>query len=101
MQMTDQQKLTRNWLASHFMPYVMVQSSLSTQKKMMANGLTPAEFLRPFGDVGNLGGYAMRTNDKNEAVKLANFRINFIDAPLLNHDQKQSAKLTDLLLREC
>ena len=54
----------------------------------MANGLTPAEFLRPFGVVGNLGGYAMRTNDKNEAVKLANFRINFIDAPLLNHDQK-------------
>ncbi len=54
----------------------------------MANGLSPAEFLRPFGDVGNLGGYAMRTNDKNEAIKLSNFRINFIDASLLNPDPK-------------
>ncbi len=52
------------------MPYVMVMASPTVEKKMAANNLTPAEFLRPFGEVGNLGGYTMRTNDKNDAVKL-------------------------------
>jgi hypothetical protein len=43
--------------------------------------LKPAEFLRPYGIVGNLGGYQLKTNVKNEqgCVKLNNFRVNFVD----------------------
>jgi hypothetical protein len=52
------------------MPYVMVFASPSATKKFEANNLSPAEFLRPFGEVGNLGGYTLRTNEKQERVKL-------------------------------
>ncbi len=44
----EQQKV-RKWLAERNMPYIMVLSSESAQKKMNDNKLTPAEFLRPFG----------------------------------------------------
>jgi hypothetical protein len=37
---------------------VAVFSSRIAQIKMLdANNLTPAEFLRPYGEVGNLGNY--------------------------------------------
>ena len=65
------------------MPFVMVFSSNSAKKKLEYNNLTPAEFLRPFGEVGNLGGYTIRTNEKQERVKLENFRVNFIDSNLV------------------
>ena len=57
---------------------------------MKLNNLTPAEFLRPFGEVGNLGGYTIRLNEKQERVKLENFKINFIDSNLLSPDAKLS-----------
>ena len=62
------------------MPYVMVFSSQTATKKFEANNLSPAEFLRPFGEVGNLGGYTLRTSEKQERVKLQNFKVNFIDS---------------------
>jgi hypothetical protein len=65
---------------------------------MAANNLSPAEFLRPFGEVGNLGGNTMRTNDKNESVKLQNFSVNFIDATMMNPDSRTSNKVSDLVL---
>lgn len=84
------------------MPYVMVMASPTVEKKMAANNLTPAEFLRPFGEVGNLGGYTMRTNDKNDAVKLQNFRINFVDSSLLKPDPTRTGnKVVDLIFKEC
>lgn len=67
---TKEMRSVRKWLAGNFMPYMMVQASATALKKMAINNLSPAEFMRPFGDVGNLGGYAMRTVDKNEVVKL-------------------------------
>lgn len=47
---------------------------------MELNGLTPAEFLRPFGEVGNLSNYVVKTIEKNEPYKLEKFRINFVDS---------------------
>jgi hypothetical protein len=70
------------------MPYMMVQSSATATKKMAQNNLSPAEFMRPFGYVGDLGGFVLRTVDKNEPVRLSNFRVNFIDAACLNPDPK-------------
>jgi hypothetical protein len=84
------------------MPYVMVMASQTVEKKMAANNLTPAEFLRPFGEVGNLGGYTMRTNDKNDAVKLQNFRVNFVDSQMLRPDPARTGnKVVDLIFKEC
>lgn len=79
----------RNWLTEHFQPFICVFSSKSTQKRMEeANGFTPAEFLRPFGEVGNLSGYLVRTCDKNIPYKLSRFRINFIDSHLMSDHPK-------------
>ena len=82
------------------MPYIMVFSSRSAETKLRQNNLTPAEFLRPFGEVGNLGGYTIRTNEKNERVKLENFRVNFIDSNLLAPDTKIGQRVVDSIFKE-
>ena len=66
----------------------MVQASKTTEIKLAGNNLSPAEFLRPFGEVGNLGGYSLRSSDRNESVKLQNFSVNFIDSSLMTVDSK-------------
>lgn len=50
--------------------------------------------------MGNLGGYTVRTNEKQERVKLENFRVNFIDSQLLNPDPKQTNRVVDLIFKE-
>ena len=42
--------------------------------------LTPAELLRPFGEVGNLGNIALQTCEKNQPFRLKNFRVDFVDS---------------------
>lgn len=79
------------------MPYVMVFASKTAEAKMRMNNLTPAEFLRPFGEVKNLGGYTIRMNEKQERVKLDNFKINFIDSNLLSPDPKLNTKLVEAI----
>jgi hypothetical protein len=70
----------RRWLSSHFTPYILTFASYNAKKKLASNNLTPAEFLRPFGEVGDCGSYTMRTAEKNEFYKLStNFRLNFVD----------------------
>jgi len=54
----------------------------------MINNLSPAEFLRPFGQVGNLGGYIVRTSDRNDGIKFQNFSVNFIDSNQMTGDPK-------------
>lgn len=88
-ELTSEQKIAKNWLAKNFMPYIMVHASPGAIAKLAPNNLRPAEFLRPFGAVGNLGGYAFRTvGDQNESIKLSNFRVNFVGADALCLDQK-------------
>jgi putative heme degradation protein len=53
--------------------------------------------MRPFGEVGNLGGYTLHTVEKNERVKLQNFKINFIDSAYLNPDSKKGTNLIDTI----
>jgi hypothetical protein len=43
----------------------------------------------------------MRTVDKNEPVKLNNFKVNFIDTASLNPEPKLGNKLVDLVFKEC
>jgi len=85
-ELTPQQVTIRKWLASQFMPYVAVFASPTTIEKFAKNNLTPAEFLRPYGHVGNLNNYSMKTADKSEPYKLNNFRVNFIDKNLMEND---------------
>ena len=68
---------------------------------MENNGLTPAEFLRPFGEVGNLGNYAVKTCEKNAAYKLdERFRINFIDSHKMWTDAKESDRITQKIVTD-
>jgi hypothetical protein len=50
--------------------------------------------------VGNLGGYTIRTNEKNERVKLENFRVNFVDSNLLSPDPKVASKVVDAIFSD-
>ena len=90
----------RNWLAEHFMPFICVFSSRSAQKRIEANGLTPAEFLRPFGEVGNLSNYLVRTCDKNTPYKLNRFRVNFVDAHLMTDHPKPTDHIPERIINE-
>ena len=64
------------------------------------NGLTPAEFLRPFGEVGNLGNYLIRTSEKNMPYKLNRFRVNFIDSHLMSDHPKPSDRIPEKIINE-
>ena len=89
-----QQTRVRKWLTQHFTPQVVVFSSKTVQAKMMdQNGITPAEFLRPYGDVGNLGNYQIKTTDKTEPYKLDKFRVNFIDSHRMNFETQETSKI--------
>ena len=67
---------------------------------MDTNGLTPAEFLRPFGEVGNLSNYLVRTCEKNMAYKLNNFRVNFVDSHLMSDHPKPNDKIPERIINE-
>lgn len=64
------------------------------------NGLTPAEFLRPFGEVGNLGNYLVRTSEKNLPYKLNRFRVNFVDSHLMSDHPKPSDRIPEKIINE-
>ena len=64
------------------------------------NGLTPAEFLRPFGEVGNLSNVSVHTVDKNTPYKLNRFRVNFIDSSKMWSDPKQSDSITQKIVNQ-
>ena len=85
-ELTPEQITVKKWLAQLFMPYVAVFSTTSAQEKFALNSITPAEFFRPFGNVGNMNNYSMKTVDKSEPFKLSNFRINFVDKELMQND---------------
>ena len=91
----------RKWLSTHFMPWVCVFSSRTAQQRLSdVNGLTPAEFLRPFGEVGNLSNYLVRTSEKNTAYKLNNFRVNFVDSHLMSDHPKPNDKIPERIINE-
>lgn len=81
------------------MPYVAVLPSPTAVEKLKQNNLTPSEFLRPFGHVGNLNNISMKTSDKSEPYKLNNFRINFIELNLMQHDQEKTDKTIQAIFR--
>ena len=64
------------------------------------NGLTPAEFLRPFGEMGNLSNYLVRTCNKNMPYKLNRFRVNFIDSHLMSDHPKPTDRIPERILSE-
>ena len=86
-------------MAQNFMPYVVVFASASATQKLRENNLTPAEFLRPFGNVGNLNNCSVKTCEKHEPFKLSNFRVNFIDSGSMVTDPRTSAKIVDSIFK--
>ena len=91
----------RKWIAEQFQPVICVFSSKATQKRMLdVNGITPAEFLRPFGEVGNLSNYLVRTCDRNIPYKLNRFRVNFIDSHLMSDHPKPSDRIPEKIVNE-
>lgn len=64
------------------------------------NGLTPAEFLRPFGEVGNLSNYLVRSCDRNTPYKLNRFKVNFIDNHLMSEHPKPSDRIPERIIND-
>mmetsp|Transcript_19371 Transcript_19371/g.26224 ORF Transcript_19371/g.26224 Transcript_19371/m.26224 type:complete len:148 (-) Transcript_19371:84-527(-) len=91
----------RRWLSEQFQPYVCVYSTKAVLKRMTeVNGITPAEFLRPFGEVGNLSNYLVRTCDRNAPYKLNRFRVNFVDSHLMSEHPKPSDRIPERIINE-
>jgi hypothetical protein len=44
------------------------------------SSLCPSELLRPFAEVGNLNNISLQTVERNQAFKLKNFKIDFVDS---------------------
>ena len=79
---------------------MLVFATYHAIKKVKENNLSPAEFLRPFGEVGDCNGISMRTCDKNEFFKLNDkFRINFIDVAELkpSTDKERNAVIKEIV----
>lgn len=71
----------RRWLADRFCPQAIVFSSGAVREKLLkSSSLGPAELLRPFAEIGNLGNVSLQTCEKNAPFKLNNFKINFVDS---------------------
>ena len=87
-------------ISKHFMPYIMVLASPSAKKKLEQNNLSPAEFLKPFGRCGDLGGYTFSSNPQSQPVKLKNFSVNFVDASSLSREKSRNyySKTTDMVM---
>ena len=64
------------------------------------NGLTPAEFLRPFGEVGSLSNYLVRSCDRNAPYKLNRFRVNFIDNHLMSEHPKPADRIPEKIIND-
>ena len=95
--MSDLQRDARKWLSQRFMPYCLVHASKITPAKLIINNLSPAEFLRPFGQVGNLGGYIVRTSDRNDGKNFQNVTVNFVDSSHMTGDPT----IVNLILKQC
>jgi len=79
---------------------VAVFSSQEVEIKMQdMNGFTPAEFLRPYGDVGNLNNTSLFRHD-GTSFKLKNFRVNFIDSKRMKQtNQEENGKLVSKIVK--
>jgi hypothetical protein len=74
-------KKIRQWLSQKYAPACAVMSSSELTQFLRENAsLSPAEFLRPFGEVGDLGGKVQQTFEKNSEYRYKFLRLNLIDA---------------------
>jgi hypothetical protein len=79
------QREIRRWLADRFCPVGIVFSSPAVREQLLKfSSLGPAELLRPFSEVGNLGNVALQTCEKNAPFRLQNFKLNFVDSHKLD-----------------
>lgn len=58
--------------------------------------LTPAEYLRPFTEVGSLNQKQHQTIEKQNLFKLADFRLNVIDAHKINQSYYKDSEYSGL-----
>lgn len=58
--------------------------------------LSPAEFLRPFVEVGSLDGRQIQTLDKGQPFKLQNFRLNVVDVNKVDHRYYKDSEYSGL-----
>jgi hypothetical protein len=74
------EKRLRAWLAEKYAPTCGVFGSKELTAFLRDNAfLSPAEFLRPFSEVGGMDNKAVQTFEKNAEYKYKNLRLNMID----------------------
>jgi len=91
----------RSWLASRFGPVCSVFSSTAVRDILKnQSSLSPSELLRPFGEVGSLNNISMQTCEKNNAFKLKNFNVDFVDSKKIDQSSYQdSSWLIDYIIQ--
>jgi len=87
---SNQHLALREWLGKRFSPYCAVFSSPTVKQVLWKqSSMHPAELFRPFAHVGNLNNISLHTCERNMPFKLVNFKLNFVDAPLIDGKASQ------------
>ena len=87
----------RSWLSRKYSPCLAVFSTQELNEFMRENAcLSPAEFLRPFVEVGSLDGRQIQTLDKGQPFKLQNFRLNVVDVNKVDHRYYKDSEYSGL-----
>ena len=87
----------RSWLSKKCSPCMAVFATQELTEFMRENAaLSPAEYLRPFVEVGNLDGRQIQTLDKGQPFKLSNFRLNVVDVNKIDHRYYKDSEYSGL-----
>ena len=90
----------KKWLATKFTPNVAVFSSPVARELIKRQAfMSPAEMLRPFGDIGTQNTRTVSTHERSNPYKLTKFRLNFIDSHKIDAlPQKDSNMIFDYII---
>lgn len=66
-------------MTQYFSPMAVVFSTDNFQKQIQKYGITPAEFLRPFGLLKEEANGKFSNYNENESVLIQNCKLNFYD----------------------
>lgn len=79
-QTNSMEKKLKSWLAKNYAPACAVFASEALTECMRESaGLSPAEFIRPFTEVGALDNRSVMTFEKSTPYKFQDLQINMID----------------------
>jgi hypothetical protein len=90
----------KKWLADKYQPNAAVFSSPAARELLKRQAMmTPAEFLRPFGDMSSQNFRTIITHERSNPYKLLKFKLNFVESSKMDPvAQKDSSMIFDYII---